>query len=57
MSKATARGLWRMHKVLQLYLPGPNFNNFFNVFYYPFKFTLEIISLMLTIWSALLPSS
>lgn len=56
MSKATARELWRMYKVLQPYLPGPTFNNFFNVFYYPFKFTLEVISLMLTIWSVLLPS-
>jgi hypothetical protein len=57
MTKVTVKTARRAYRTVKPYLPGPTFDTFYNVFYYSFKFTLEMISLALTIWSALLPSS
>lgn len=38
------------------WLPGPTFQNFFDLSYYSFKFILTLISLALTIWSSMIPS-
>lgn len=56
VSKRTIRVARRVYRKVEPYLPGPTFDNFFNLFYYTLKLMLEAISLMLSIWSLLIPS-